>query len=160
VNQIYVVAQVRILTFTYTLHHMNTDSQDMNLFCFKMSRCWLHRMLDYLVLNIYFIEALFEMSQDMNLASWYKFGANSLGAAPRSHLESQKRVLCPLPTFITMEQKKMVLSVASVTLRRCLQGMSLWSQLNQSHLSLRAQPNLSRSLIPSPPHFLGLTQVC
>lgn len=36
----------------------------------------------------------------------YRFGATSFGAAPFSHLASQKRVSMPLPTVITLKQKR------------------------------------------------------
>jgi hypothetical protein len=96
---------------------------------------------------------------DLNLASLNKLGASSLGAAPWTHLASQKGVSLPSPTSTTVEVKKRCLSTGSFTLIRCFHGLIQWPQLCHNHLSLRALPNFSRSLKPIPPHLFGKRQV-
>jgi hypothetical protein len=55
----------------------------------------------------------------------YKLGANSLGEVPFSHLASQNGAFLPSPIVTVVEQKNKFLSILSVILRRCLQGLSV-----------------------------------
>jgi hypothetical protein len=63
----------------------------------------------------------------LNLAIAKRLGASSLGAAPNSHLASQKGVALPFPIWIQVEEKNNCLSIRSTTLIRFFQGLSFLS---------------------------------
>jgi len=78
-----------------------------------------------------------------------------MGACPLSHLSFQKLVFAPLPMLIEVQALKSARSVCVTRAGKPDHGRAESVHWNQSHRSLSALENFSRSGMPRPPNFFG-----